>query len=76
MQTKLPDGDLNCGHVSQFQVDSPGFNQPLKYSVFKINFPFTKYCEILLTALPSQSHRRGNGWADGEAEAAGDFILS
>lgn len=33
--------------------------------------------EILMTALPSQSHRRGNGWADGEAEAAaGDFILS
>ena len=26
--------------------------------------------EILMTALPSQSHRRGNGWADGEAEAA------
>ena len=37
---------------------------------------FSEYCEILLTALPSQSHRRGNGWADGEAEAAGDFILS
>ena len=51
-------------------------NFRLNHHVLMINFSFAKYCKILLTALPSQSHRRGNGWADGEAEAAGDFILS